>query len=94
MPLLNIGFQCVGLMGANASDDFESAVQSCNNLQRLRRAAGNKSDELTSSLKPAIDSLHEVITRIELKGEAFEVYKAATKEEINEFWSVLLRSIH
>ena len=47
-------------------------------------------NKLTSSLKPTIDLLHEVITRLELKGEPFEVYKAANIEEIEEFWSVLL----
>ena len=31
MSLLNTGFQCVGLMRAKALDDFELAVQSCNN---------------------------------------------------------------
>ena len=72
------------------SDDFESAMQNCNNLQQLRKAAESKRDKLSSSLKPIIDLLHDVITRLELKGESFEVYKAATKEEIEGFWSVLL----
>ena len=90
MSLLNIGLQCIGLMRVKMSDDFELVVQNCNNLQQLRKAAENKTDELASSLKPTIDLLHEVITRLELKGEPFEVYKAATKEEIEEFWSVLL----
>jgi hypothetical protein len=41
-------------------------------------------------LKPAIDLLGEIFQRLQLKGKAFEVYEAATKEEIEEFWSVLL----
>ena len=34
--------------------------------------------------------LNEIFQQLELKGKAFEVYKAAAKEEIEEFWSVLL----
>ena len=49
MSLLNIGLQCVGVMRVKMSDEFESAMQNCNNLQQLRRAAENKRDELTSS---------------------------------------------
>ena len=71
------------------SIEFESVVQNCNNLQQLRKAAENRKEEL-SSLKPTIDLLHDVFTRLELKGEPFEAYEAATMEEIEEFWSVLL----
>ena len=90
MSLLNIGLQCVGLMRAQMSVEFESVVQNCNNLQQLRKAAENRKEELSSSLKPTIDLLHDVFTRLELKGEPFEAYEAATMEEIEEFWSVLL----
>ena len=90
MSLLNIGLQCVGLMRAKMSEEFESAIQNCNNLQQLRKAAENRKEELSSSLKPTTDLLHDVFTRLELKGEPFEPYEAATMEEIEEFWSVLL----
>ena len=92
MSLLNIGLQCVGLMRSKMSDDFESAIKNCNNLQQLRQACGDseKQSDVSLSLKPAVDLLHEIFRRLELKGKAFEVYDAATKEEIEEFWSVLL----
>ena len=90
MSLLNIGLQCVGLMRVKMSDEFESAVQNCNNLQQLRKAADVRRDELSSSLKPTVDLLHDVFTRLELKGEPFEMYEAASDDEIEEFWSVLL----
>ena len=92
MSLLNIGLQCVGLMRAKTSDDFELAIKNCNNLQQLRQACGDseKQCNVASSLKPPVDLLDEIFQRLELKGKAFEVYEAATKEEIEEFWSVLL----
>ena len=86
MSLLNIGLQCVGLMRVKMSDEFESAVQNCNNLQQLRKAADVRRDELSSSLKPTVDLLHDVFTRLELKGEPFEMYEAASDDEIEEFW--------
>ena len=88
MSILNLGLQCVGLMRAKMSDDFESAIANANNLKQLRQA-GNPED-VPVSLKPAIDLLHGVLKRLQLKGKAFEIYDAATEEEIEEFWSVLL----
>ena len=50
------------------SVEFESVIQNCNNLQQLRMAPENKKEELSSSLKPTIDLLHDVFTQLELKG--------------------------
>ena len=90
MSLLNIGLQCVGLMRAKVSDGFESAIQNCNNLQQLRQAANLKKEEISSSLKPAVDLLHDLFKHLELKGQPFETYKAADEDDIKEFWEVLL----
>ena len=90
MSILNLGIQCVGLMRAKQSDDFESAILNCNNLQQLRQATISCKESVSSSLKSPIDLLHSVFKRLELKGKSFELYDAATKEEMEEFWSVLL----
>lgn len=67
--------------------ESESSIQNRNNLQQLRKATDLKRDELSSSLKPAIDLLHDVFKHLELKGELFDMYEAAAD---NEFWAVLL----
>ena len=72
------------------SDEFESSIKNCNNLQQLCEKCGSKRDEASSSLKPAVDLLHDVFKRLELKGKSFEVYKAAAEDEIQEFREVLL----
>jgi hypothetical protein len=41
-------------------------------------------------LASAIGLLDDIMHCLELKGEAFEVYNAATEDEITEFWSILL----
>ena len=89
MLLLNIGLQCVGLMRAKMSDKFESAIYNANNLHQVREAISSRK-EVVSSLKPPIDLLKSIFTRLELKGQPFDMYEAATEDEIHEFWSVLL----
>lgn len=56
----------------------------------MREKCGSKRDEASGSLKPAVDNLHDVFKRLELKGKSFEIYKAAAEDEIQEFWEVLL----
>ena len=73
MSIVNLGLQCVGLMRDKMSDDFEWAVSNCNNLDHLRRATDKRKPEVAASVKPAVDLLHSVIKRLELKGRAFEV---------------------
>ena len=90
MSILNLGIQCVGLMRTKQSEDFESAISNCNNLQQLRQATLSSKEAVSSSLKPAIDLLHSIFKYLELKGQKFKLYDAATEEEMEEFWSVPL----
>ena len=89
MLLLNIGLQCVGLMRAKMSDEFESAIYNANNLRQVREAISFRK-EVVSSLKPPIDLLKSIFTCLELKGQPFDMYEAATENENHEFWSVQL----
>lgn len=72
MSVLSIGLQCVGLMRAKMSDEFESSIKNCNNLQQLRQAADKNRMDVASSLCPAIDLLHDIFKRLKLKDKAFE----------------------
>ncbi len=90
MSIVNIGLQCVGLMREKMSKEFEASISNCNNVKQLRQACVSTQDELQASLKPPISLLRDIMGRLELKGEAFEVYNAATEDEITEFWSTLL----
>ena len=42
---------------------------------------------LQASLAPPISLLRDIMCRLELKGEAFEVYNAATEDEIFQRYS-------
>ena len=78
------------MIRAKRSDEFEASICNCNNLQ-LRQATNTAKEEVSATLKPARDLLHEIIKCLELKGCAFDIYKAATEEDMDEFWSVLLQ---
>ncbi len=60
MSILNLGIQCVGLMRAKGSDNFEASISNCNNLQQLRQATRTGEEEVSKSLKPAVDLLHSI----------------------------------
>ena len=89
MSIINLGLQCVGLMREKLPDAFESAISNANTLQQLRDSGISGNDTLLT-LKPVIELLHGIFRRLELKGCPFDVYEAATEEQIEEFWSVLL----
>ena len=61
----------------------------CQQFNQLREAVSSNK-EVVSSLKPPIDLLKSIFTHLELKGQAFDLYEAATDDEIHEFCSVLL----
>ena len=66
------------------------AIQNCNNLQQLRQATESRKKDVAATLKPAIDLLNSVLKRLELKGVLFDLFSAASVEEIDAFWEVLL----
>ena len=59
-------------------------------MQQIRHACSTRQLEVNASLKSVIDLLHSIFTRLQLKGKEFQPYYAATEDEIEEFWSVLL----
>ena len=77
-----------------------------NNLDHLRRATDKRKPEVATLVKPAVDLLHSVIKRLELKGRAFEVFDAAlsrdnvtkknvqAKPEVSAFMKHCCRSRH
>ena len=67
MSIINIGLQCVRLMRAKASEEFESAMYNCNSLKELRHVCKSR-EEVALSLKPPIDLLKCILKRLELKG--------------------------
>ena len=46
--------------------------------------------KMDETLAPTIELLHDIMKRLELKGQAFEVFDAATADEIESFWEILL----
>lgn len=90
MSIVNLGLQCIGLMRSKLTDDFEGAVKNCNNLKQLRSSLTSMPFKVDETLAPTIALLHDIMQRLQLKGEVFKVYNAATDNEIQAFWEILL----
>jgi hypothetical protein len=90
MSVVNLGLQCVGVMRAKMSDEFEKVISGCNNLKDLRAGCKGYEDGVRGALAPAKELLSNIFKRLELKGKSFEIFESATSQEIEEFWNILL----
>ena len=92
MSILNLGFQCVGLMRKRMSDEQEAAVLKCNNMKQLRKAA-ETDHELASavldSMSPVKILLSDIISRLKLKGNSLETFPSASNSGIKDMWETL-----
>ena len=88
MSIINLGLQCVGMMRSKGSEEFEKAIKTANGVNALREADwyGN---EMKSSLRPAVQLLNSITSRLELHGKPFSVFESADSNEIDPFWEVL-----
>ena len=91
MSIINLGLQCVGIMRSKLSDEVEEDIKNCNNLHQLRAALGSDPSRVDETLAPQIELLNDIMKRLQLKGQPFKVYDAATSSEITAFWEILLQ---
>lgn len=90
MSVVNLGLQCIAIMRQKGSEDFEKAIASCNNLKKIRES-GVSAAAVASTLASPIELLHDLFKRLQLKDKAFKLYDAASDDEIQSFWEILLQ---
>ena len=61
----------------------------CDAVQSFRGACSSSQSDVCRSLQPVIDRLNSILRRLELKGEAFDIYDAADNKKIEVFWDTL-----
>ena len=93
MSLLNIGLQSVGLVrNALEDQDLEKKLAMCSNMSEIRHLAEKEpsiKDALKKSLQPVKDLIEGVFSRLSLKDEPFQIFQAASDEEIDSIWEEL-----
>ena len=93
MSLLNIGLQSVGLVrNAIEDQDLERKLTMCSNMSEIRQLAEKEpsiKDGLKKSLQPVKDLIEDVFSRLSLKDEPFQIFQAASDEEIDSIWEEL-----
>ena len=73
-------------------EEFKAAVASCNNLSELRHAAEKKPDLVTAvqdSIAPVKILLADIMQRLQLQGQNFQVFSAATQDDMKELFGEL-----
>ena len=89
MSLLNLGLQSIGLMRNKMDDVYESAIANCNSMTQLRKVVEKNhsvKDGTLDSVSPVKVLMSCVFQRLELKGQKFQCFTAATEADIEEFW--------
>ena len=90
MPIFNLGFQRIGLMRSEMSEPAEAAWRIATALHFSEKQLGEPfKNEIAKSLESMISLLSDVISRLQLKGEKFQVYDNSSSEDIHNFWVVL-----
>ena len=92
MSVLNLGLQSIGLMRKEAEEGLESIISKCNNMKQMRAAAEKEPtlvDAVRDSVEPVKILISDIIRRLQLKGRSFEVFSAASEQEIEEVWNSL-----
>lgn len=77
-------------MRKEGSSNFERSVKNAHNLEQVRKATSEYKEEATESLKPPLQHLRDITSRLNLKGENFIPVESADDEEIEDFWEMLL----
>ena len=93
MSIVNLGLQCVGLMRGKMSEEHEKAIEHCNSLAQLREVSKKKNaviPAILDSIAPVKILLTDIMHRLELHGNKFQTYCAASDESLKSLWSELI----
>ena len=91
MSVVNLGLQCVGLM-RREMEDHEALIANCNNISQLRQVGERKPDIIPAvrdSIAPVKILLCDIFKRLKLHDKNFQVFSAATDEDMKCLWSEL-----
>ena len=90
MSIVNLGLQCVGLARGEMSEDNERLVAKAGSMKEIRKLSlkhpGLKEVAMDSVASAKI-RLAQVLGRLQLKGEKFQLFVPATQEEMDTCWS-------
>ena len=92
MSVIKLGLQCVGLARNGMDDDSEQLLGKAGNMKEIRAAAAKhptlREAIIYSVAGPKI-CLAQVLSRLQLKQESFNVFNAATAEAMDQSLTVL-----
>ena len=93
MSILNIGLQSVGLAcNTLENPNLEKKIATCSNMSEIRKLAEKEpliKDGLKQAVQPVKDLLEDVFSRLSLKDEPFQIFQAASEQEIDNMWKEL-----
>ena len=89
MSTLNLGLQFVSLARAKMDDDTEKILNKCSSIQSIREKPEIKL-KFIESITPAIETLEQVMARLQYDSKQVFVSKAATNQEIKQLKNKLL----
>ena len=92
MSVINLGLQCVGLARDEMDDSNEQLLEKAGNMKEIRAAAAKHptlGEAIIDSVAGPKVCLTQVLSRLQLKGESFNVFNAATPEALEQSLTML-----
>ena len=86
MYILNLGLQAIALARAKMPDDMETVAAWCNSLKALHAVAQQNPDFVSAvadGIAPVKILLSDIVRQLELKGKKFQVFTAATANDLD-----------
>ena len=88
--ILNIGLQAIGLMRSCMSAEHEKSLSTCNAMKEIRKLSNPGFEEaLCDSLESVKLLMSSVFQRLVLKDKPFQIFKAASKHQMDALWNVV-----
>ena len=76
-------------MRKEMSSDAKKALKNCNSLKQIRSAGAEYKNKVAESNKQPIDLVSDIMQRLELKGNHFEIETACSDDELEAIWEIL-----
>jgi len=93
MSIVNIGLQAVALARRVMSQEMEAEAEKCNSMKALQAVAERNPafrEAALDSIAPVKIVLTDIAKRLELKEKKFNLFTAASPEELDDLWTTLL----
>ena len=93
--ITNQGLQTIGVMRESMASEMENYIKNANSNKEIRKLCSNNKN-LIEGLKESLNEpkhlTEDILQKLSLKGNSFEIYEPATTPQIKQYEDALLEN--